>query len=1029
MEKTNHRGRSFMYVDDASTVKTINKQVVPDSSIIDPNAVLDISHFVNDGLLSWNAPIGNWTILRIGFTPTGALNQAPPDTGKGLECDKYNPSAIEFHFNIMMKDLLPLMRQLAAKRKVALEIDSYEAGAQNWTPGFEQEFENRWKYKIHKFLPVLAGGRIINTVDKTERFLWDLRRIQADMMAENYYGRFHELCHQYGITMYIEPYESGPMEEMQIGSRTDINLCEFWNGISSVSPAKTPVLRTPKLVSSITHINGQKITGAEAFTAEPDSGRWQESPFALKALGDKVFTRGVNRMFIHRYAHQPHPSAVPGMTMGPWGIHFERTTTWWTQSKAWLRYLSRCQYMLQQGRFIADLLYFAGEDANMYTKTIRGDLNPRPPEGYDYDMINAEAIFKKVKIANNRIVLADGMTYQVFVYQDFKIITFVLLLKLKELVLQGMILVGEKPERPAGLSDDDDREFKEIANALWDGSNDKAGKRFGKGRVFWDQSLTSVLQQLNIKPDFEYSSRSGDAPVIYTHRKLNDEDIFFISNQRRTYEELVCTFRIKDKQPELWDPVTGKIAQLPFYELTDDGVRVPVNLEPCGSVFVVFRTPASSRRWHLITRDNDVVLSTKNFPVVSGKLYREAANSFIIVFWAKPEINILLDPVFFVTGAIAQPWTEYYAIYPPSGNELYGVGHATCGVTVGRNGIAVWENAESDPVLVLAAPVAIAGWNHIAIKYEEGLPTIYFNGKAISSGKKSVNIVHPAPDKADVKENVSYYNGDISKPLVYTEALSEEDINKLVTGTPPLELSPFIVEIAFGRKPGLLIRQNGNYTLNNNLGEKSNFVVLDIEKPMEINGPWEVNFPPKSGAPAQIVLPGLISLHKHSNADVKYFSGTAVYAKTFSLTNRPARNKRWLLDLGRVEVIAEVKLNGKPLGTLWKRPYQVDITETLQEGSNKLEVSITNLWPNRLIGDEQLPDPDKFAPGGGASGRAGLIGGYIERLPDWYLNGQPKPADGRITFTTWKHYTKDFPLLESGLIGPVRLIQAVMKEL
>jgi hypothetical protein len=301
---------------------------------------------------------------------------------------------------------------------------------------------------------------------------------------------------------------------------------------------------------------------------------------------------------------------------------------------------------------------------------------------------------------------------------------------------------------------------------------------------------------------------------------------------------------------------------------------------------------------------------------------------------------------------------------------------------------------------------------------------IYFNGKAVSKGKKSKSIVHPAPDKAYLNEVLLTTMVIGANLWCMQGALSEEDINKSATGRPPLESSPFIVEIAAGKKPGMLIRQNGNYRLHNNLGETLTFAISGIEQPIEINGSWEVNFPPNLGAPAQIILPELMSLHRHSDAGVKYFSGAAIYTKTFSLADKFAGNKRWLLDLGSVEVIADVILNGNHLGTLWNRPYQVDITEALQEGSNKLEVSVTNLWPNRLIGDEQLPDPDKFTPGGGTSGREGLIGGYIEQLPDWYLNGQPKPADGRITFATWKHYTKDSPLLESGLIGPVRLLQA-----
>lgn len=1029
MEKTNHRGRSYMYVAEASTIESDNNQVAPAGSIIHLDSVLDISHLVNDDFLSWNPPNGNWTILRVGFTPTGALNRAAPDTGVGLECDKYNPSAIEFHFHNMMKSLLAVIKPLAEKGKLGLEIDSYEAGGQNWTAGFEQTFQKRWNYDITKFLPILAGGRIINSVERAERFLWDLRRIQADMIAANYYGRFHELCHQHGITTYIEPYESGPMEEMQIGSKADINLSEFWNGISSVTPAKIPVLRTPKLVSSISHVNDKKISGAEAFTAEPDSGRWQEYPFALKALGDKIFTRGVNRMLIHRYAHQPHPSASPGMTMGPWGIHFDRTNTWWKQSKPWLSYLARCQYILQQGMFGADLLYFSGEDANMYTKARPEDLTPQPPAGYDYDIINAETILTKMKIVDDKIVLVSGMTYRVFVFQNFKIVTLALLRRLRELIFTGMIMVGEKPEHSAGLADagEDDKEFTTIVRELWDETNNATEKNFGNGRVFWGQSVESVLQKINIKPDFECSSRSGDAPALYIHRTLANEDVFFISNQRRTYEELICTFRINNKQPELWDPVTGKIQPLPFYELVDDRVRVPVNLEPYGSAFIVFRKAASSNRFQSIKNDSAVVISTKNFPVDPGKVYSETANSFTIAFWAKPEINVLLDPVF-TMGAIAQPWTEYYAIFPSSGSEIYGAGHATTGITVGRNGIAVWENAGKNPVLVLAAPAAIAGWSHIAIKYEDGVPAIYLNGKAIAKGKKSDSLVHPPPDKALLKDGASYYNGDMTKPMVYTRAMSEGEINRIAEETPSLAVSSSIVEIVGGKKPGLLIRQNGNYVVQKNIGEKQVFAISGIDKPTNINGPWRVVFPSGSGAPGQITLPKLISLHQHSDDGVRYFSGTAVYTNTFSLANKSGR-KRFLLDLGAVEVIARLDLNGVDLGILWKRPYQVDVTDALQTGVNKLEVSVTTLWPNRLIGDEQLPDPDKFASGGGSSGREGLIGGYIEELPNWYKNGQPKPANGRVAFTTWKHYTKNSPLVESGLIGPVKLFQAVLKPL
>lgn len=1031
MEKTNHRARTLAFVADASTIQSTNNQEVPIGSVIQLNGVTDISQYLDkDGILNWQAPAGNWTILRIGFTAEGVLNRAAPETGVGLECDKYNPDAITFHFNRMMEHLLPTTEPLAAKKRMGLEIDSYEAGTQNWTPGFEQAFLKRWGYDIVKYLPVLAGGRIIDSVDKTEGFLWDLRRLQADMIAENYYGRFRALCREHNITTYIEPYEAGPFEEMQIGSKSDVNMGEFWSGVPTVFPAKTPVLRTPKLAASIAHINAQKIVGAEAFTSDPDSGSWQQYPFSLKALGDKMFTKGVNRFIIHRFAHQPHPSAVPGMTMGPYGIHFDRTTTWWNQAKAWLTYLARCQSMLQSGRFVADLVYFTGEDANMYTKVNPDELHPAPPEGYDYDLINAETIFKQVIIVNNEIVLRNGMTYRILVLQDFKAVSLALLRKLHQLVQDGMILVGARPERLAGLADasEGDAVFTQIVNELWPESHSNMEYQLGKGRVYRGQSLPSLLQKHNIEPAFEYTSRSGDAPVIYMYRKIGDADIYFVSNQRRTYEEVVCTFRVKNKQPELWDAATGNSTPVAIYELVNDRVRMPLQLAPYASVLVVFRKPAAQPQWHSVQKDNETVLGTKNFPAVTPSLNKEAANNFTIVFWARPEIKILLNPVFEMT-TITPLWTDYYAIYPQPGKELYGEGYATCGVTVGRNGIAVWENATGIPRFVLAAPVAIAGWSHIAIKYENGIPAVYMSGRLIQQGKKSGYLVQPVIDKICLKKEASWYNGDMTQPVLYPEPLNENRITTLASGKPPLQASPFVVQVTGDKKPALLITQNGRYTLRNNTGKTSAFTVSNIHTPVEIKGPWHVYFPGGLGAPAHIVLPELISLHRHIDDGVKYFSGTATYSTSFTLPQKSLAGKRWLLNAGSVEVIAEVIVNGRNFGILWKRPYEVDIAGALLEGTNRLQIKVTNLWPNRLIGDEQFPEPDKFTPGAGASGREGLMGGYIEQLPEWYVKGRPKPDNKRITFTTWKHFTKDSPLLESGLIGPVKLIQAVIKPL
>jgi len=1032
MEKTNHRARYNMLVSEASTIRQRNDQLVPKGSVIDEASVIDLANYVdNDGLLTWDAPPGDWTILRVGFTPTGTYIRAAPESGLGLECDKYNADAMSFHFLKMTEKLLPVMKPLAAKGKMGLEIDSYEAGTQNWSMGFEKLFKNRWGYNLLKYLPALAGGRVVQSVDITERFLWDFRWLQASLIAENYYGRFQKLCHQHKITAYIEPYEMGPMEEMQIGSKGDVNIGEFWSGFASVLPVKQPARRSIKLAASIAHINDQKITGAEAFTAEPESGRWQEYPFALKALGDKAFTKGTNMMIIHRYAHQPHPTALPGMTMGPWGIHFERTNTWWDQGKEWLTYLSRCQYLLRQGHFVGDIIYFTGEDANMYTSVNAEDLNPVPPAGYDYDLVNAEIILKKVKVVNNRLVLANGSSYRIFVLQDYNAVSLALLQKLRQLINDGLIMVGARPKQSTGLSEfgSDDAAFNKIVADLWGGVDEKmiTENSYGKGRVFWGMPIQSILEKLNVKKDFEVTSRSGDAPIIYLHRRLPDQDIYFLSNQRRTYEDTVCTFRVAGKQPELWDAVAGTISRPGVYELVDDRVRMPIHFEPYGSVFVVFRSVASRNHIHSVERDNSVVLTTNDFAVTPRHIYSDVANNFTICFWAKPEMNVLLNPTF-VMGTVKEPWTEFYAIYPTSGKELFGDAHSCCGVAVGRNGIAIWEHSSGNPVLVLAVPVNVSGWSHVTLVYKNGIPAAYINGILIQTGKKSDNTVHPPSDKAYLKEGASYYNGDMSKPSVFTKSLGDDEIVRLSKEKPPIERSPFFVQMAGNNRPSLLIKSNGNYVLNRNNGTKTMFAIKNIEDPLAITGPWTVKFPANAGVSPQIVMPQLMSLHEHEDAFIKYFSGTAIYSTSFTFPGK-VDNKLWYLDLGRVEVISGISMNGRSLGSAWKRPYSVNATSALIHGTNKIEIKVTTLWPNRLIGDEQMPDPDKFSPGGGISGLDSVTKGNIETLPEWYIEGKPKPDNGRVCFTTWKHYTKDSPLLESGLIGPVSLHPAVIKPL
>ncbi|WP_041615994.1 glycosyl hydrolase [Spirosoma linguale] len=995
------------------------------------DSLVDLTRFVKDGILTWTAPAGNWTVLRMGYTPNGEMNRSAPDTGVGLECDKYSAVAIDFHFNKMMENLLPTLGPMAKKGRVGMLIDSYEVGMQNWTAQFPQAFQARSGYSLLNYLPAFTG-RIVGDVDTTERFLWDVRRTQADLIADNYYGRFRELCHKNGITAYTEPYDRGPMEEMQIGARVDVNMGEFWNGLSAIFQNNLTMRRTTKLAASIAHINGHavgggtpdnpQVVGAEAFTGEPESARWQEYPFAMKALGDKMFTQGLNKIIFHRYAHQPHPTAVPGMTMGPWGIHFDRTTTWWNQGRSWLDYIARCQSLLQQGLFVADLAYFTGEDGNQYTKVEPHELTPTPPEGYDYDLINAETIIKRASVSNGNLALPDGMSYRVLVLQDHKALSIELVRKLRELVNGGLILVGSKPATSLGLraKTQGNDEFQRLVAEIW-GADNVTENRLGKGRVFRTQPMQTVLSALAIKPDFEVTSRSGDAPVTYIHRRIGKTQVYFLANQRRTPEELVCTFRVDGMQPELWDAATGKQTPLTLYSAANGQTQVPVQLDPAGSAFIVFRAAAKPKQLQSVSNGSGVVLTNKPFSAPARKLYKDVSNNFTISLWAKPELNIMLSTSGFL-DTVKNSWTDFYALYPPAGTDLYGEGHAACGLAIGRNGVAVWERTTGNPVFKLAAPTELSGWSHIALVYSDGIPAVYVNGKLIQRGKAAGSIVHPGLGQAYLSDGASFYNGDLSEPQLVAGAITEDRIRQLATEPRPKPVDMPAVQLATNGIPGLRFWQNGRYTLQYSDGRKMPVTVSGIAQPMELTGPWQVSFPPNLGAPAQITLPKLMSLSSHEQDGVKYFSGIASYSKSFTVApGSLGKGKKLMLDLGRVEVLAGVRVNGTELGVFWKRPFLVDITDAVKPGVNTLEIAVTNLWPNRLIGDEQLPDPDKFTPGGGANGIASLNNGAIVELPAWYKEGKPKPADGRVTFTTWKHYKKDSPLLDSGLIGPVML--------
>jgi hypothetical protein len=457
--------------------------------------------------------------------------------------------------------------------------------------------------------------------------------------------------------------------------------------------------------------------------------------------------------------HQPLLDKKPGLALGPFGQWFNRNETWAEQAKPWISYLARSSYLLQQGRFDADIVYFYGEDSNL--TAVFGKKGPDIPAGYNFDDINADALIHVLTCKDGQLATPSGMRYRVLALDPrSQQMSLPVLKKIRDLVQAGAIVAGLKPTDTPSLSDDQ-TEFHNVADQLW---GTGSGNSVGKGRVYGDKSLRDVLTEIGVAPDFDYTKPEPDANLLFVHRKFADGDLYYVDNRNDHEEVLESSFRLAGKEAELWHPDTGSVEPASF-QISNGRTTVPLQLEPWGTVFVVFRKPAKT--------------SSRSLP------------------------------------------------------------------------------------------------------------------KAVDS--------------------------------------------TLAT----------------------------------------------------LEGPWDLSFEPNLGAPAKITVEKLTSWSDSSDDGVKYFAGKGTYTKT---VEAPAdwfvKGAHVWLDLGEVKNLAEVTVNHAPLGIVWKTPYRVDITRALKPGKNAIEITVTDAWTNRIIGDRQ-PNVTKT-----------------------------------YTFTSPKYYQADSKLVESGLLGPVKIIRS-----
>ncbi|HVU33584.1 MAG TPA: glycosyl hydrolase [Opitutaceae bacterium] len=573
----------------------------PGDRPIDLDRIVDLtSRLRADGTLDWDVPPGRWTIVRTGHRMTGSKLMIPPPTADGLSVDWLASAPVDLQFEHLGRLFLDDAAQAGLRLSYFCD-DSFEDGFPNWTEEIVGRFRHYRGYDPVPYLPALAGY-IVGSAEISDRFLYDYRRTVADCMADGHYGRFAELCHQHGLQVQNEaagPSRSGTMcmdGLMNLG-RSDRPMGEFWLGLrhdepggedpklgSGVSRLEDGQNKVTKMVSSAAHIYGRPLASAESFTT---NRHWLDSPATLKPAADRAFCEGINRLIIHESTATRAADGLPGYEYYA-GTHFNANQTWWPYVGPFLDYLARCQFLLRAGRFVADVLYYAGDWAP--NVAVPKHVDPSLGPGFDYDVCNAEVLLTRLGVQGGRIVLPDGLGYRLLVLPENHRMPVAVAAKLRELVAAGATLVGPRPDRAPGLAEYPgcDDAVRAIAAEVWGPCDGHAVRQhaYGRGRVFWGVPLREILAGDGVGPDFEHGGRAW---LDFIHRQTEAADVYLVVNRNDRSEALDCAFRMTGRAPEIWDPVSGEQRELPAWRRSGGRTIVPLAFAPFQSHFVVFR--------------------------------------------------------------------------------------------------------------------------------------------------------------------------------------------------------------------------------------------------------------------------------------------------------------------------------------------------------------------------------------------------------------------------------------------------------
>lgn len=590
----------------AKVLRRLEKDVRYDyaeNTFIPLDKIVNLSGKMKTGQLTWDVPEGNWTLVRFGHVNMRLTNKPAVPEATGWESSKLDKVAIENHLrNGMIGNLIKDGGPIGDGKLHGLLIDSWESHVPTWTMDSEAmftEFETRRGYSMEPYL-LATMGYIVENPEVTTKFLRDLRHTMDEVFIDNFFKHFATVAHDMGAQVYTEGAggEVLPVDPMRYYGVSDIPMTEFW--YPKAPSAQNEYAKPIYNAASATHLYNKPVLAAEACTQV--GVKWNEHPFSVKYLIDYNFAKGVNHLVFHTFSHTPQTEVYPGSSFGGHiGFPLVRQQTWWDYMKDWTDYISRNQYVLQQGEYVADVLWYYG------------DHYERPPfdldrfsEGFRFDYLNSEILQDKLSVKDNKIHVEDAGDYRVIMLRDSEEMLLSTIKKLEELVNAGAVILGNKPVGSPSLMDDENdlNVLKTISDKLW-GTSKSGVKQVGEGRVYWGKTLDAVLEEESIAPDVIVPS---EIDINWIHRETKDADIYFVASKEDKPLDVALSFRIADRSPQIWDALTGNQQEAKIWKTLKDRTNVAISLASNGSAIVVFskinKQPLASK----VTHNGSVVL-------------------------------------------------------------------------------------------------------------------------------------------------------------------------------------------------------------------------------------------------------------------------------------------------------------------------------------------------------------------------------------------------------------------------------------